>query len=161
MGKEGSTPLSNIDSFVTSAPDGNNLNESRVDQQGNAPDKKQMPRIEVHGRDFLASLSRVMQMNDQYFRKMFENDAYSKQSLLKALDLSILSKFNSMNVGCILPRVDQNLTHTPALGPNELGDEFSQSNLDVSRYSLFGNKASPLSDHRASISEEVMRALCQ
>ena len=60
----------------------------------------------MHARDFLASLSRVMQMNDPYFRSMFENDVYSKQTLLQSLNVSILSKFNSMNVQCILPRID-------------------------------------------------------
>lgn len=71
------------------------------------------PRIEVHARDFLASLSRVMQMNEHYFRRMFDNDDFSKKSMIKNLNIHVLSGFNSMNIQCILPRIDQNLTHNP------------------------------------------------
>lgn len=40
------------------------------------------PTIEVHARDFLASLSRITQINDQYFRRMFENDNLSRENLI-------------------------------------------------------------------------------
>ena len=52
-------------------------------------------------------------MNESYFQRMFENDDYSKRSMLKILNINVLNGFNSMNVQCILPRIDQNLTHTP------------------------------------------------
>ena len=57
-----------------------------------------MPTIEVHGRDFLASLSRIIQMNDPYFIRMFENDQLSKDNLIKMLKINTLSEFNSMNI---------------------------------------------------------------
>ena len=74
-----------------------------------------MPAIEVHSRDFLASLSRVTQLNDNYFRRVFEADTLSCENMVKNLDVSILSKFNSMNCQCMLPRIDQGLMHSPQL----------------------------------------------
>lgn len=47
--------------------------------------------IQVSSRDFLASLSRIMQFSDDYFRRMFDNDYLSRDNLLKALDISALS----------------------------------------------------------------------
>lgn len=61
-----------------------------------------------------------MQMNEQYFKRMFENDDYSKRSMLKILNINVLNGFNSMNVQCILPRIDQSLTHTPHIDFMEL-----------------------------------------
>ena len=46
---------------------------------------------------------------------MFDNDILSRDNLLKALDINALGQFNSMNVQCMLPRIDQNLIHNPIL----------------------------------------------
>jgi len=46
---------------------------------------------------------------------MFDNDILSRDNLLKALDINALGQFNSMNVQCMLPRIDQNLIHNPNL----------------------------------------------
>ena len=59
-----------------------NQDESRIDAQffeeGNISMKKdKKPTIEVSARDFLASLSRIIQVSDDYFRRMFENDTLS------------------------------------------------------------------------------------
>ena len=62
--------------------------------------------IEVNARDFLASLSRIIQINDQYFRRIFENDTVSMSILVKQLDLSVMGHFNSINVQSMLPRID-------------------------------------------------------
>ena len=37
---------------------------------------------------------------------MYDNDNFSKKSILNMLNISILNKFNSMNVQNILPRID-------------------------------------------------------
>lgn len=94
--EEEETPLSNADA---------GLNRRGSELFGKLQ-KQRLPRIEVHARDFLASLSRVMQMNEAYFQRMFENDDYSKRSMLKVLNINVLNGFNSMNVQCILPRID-------------------------------------------------------
>jgi hypothetical protein len=46
---------------------------------------------------------------------MFDNDMLSRDNLLKDLDINALGQFNSMNVQCMLPRIDQNLIHNPIL----------------------------------------------
>jgi hypothetical protein len=98
--EEEETPLSN--------PDASNYRTGEFGKQNGFTrfEKQRLPRIEVHARDFLASLSRVMQMNELYFKRMFENDDYSKLSMLKILNINVLNGFNSMNVQCILPRID-------------------------------------------------------
>jgi len=83
------------------------------------------PTIEVHGRNFLASLSRIIQINDSYFRRMFENDGLSRENLVKELDVYTLSEFNSMNVNCALPRIDQMLIHAPELNQKDFASSFS------------------------------------
>lgn len=59
---------------------------------------KQTPTIEVQARDFLASLSRIIQINDAYFKKMFENDKMSRERLTKDLNVYCLCEFNSVNI---------------------------------------------------------------
>ena len=56
--------------------------------------------------DILLSMSRDIQIKVAYFQRMFENDDYSKRSMLKVLNINVLNGFNSMNVQCILPRID-------------------------------------------------------
>ena len=87
---------------------------------------------------------------------MFENDEYSKQSMLQKLNVCVLSKFNSMNIQCILPRIDQNLTHTPAVNV-----------LETEPFSSFDsqqNQSQPPTDFngdkRVAISTNVIKALC-
>jgi hypothetical protein len=46
---------------------------------------------------------------------MFENDVLSRNHLLNYLEIGVLEQFNSMNVQCLLPRIDQNLLHSPVL----------------------------------------------
>ena len=80
------------------------------------------PTIEVNARDFLASLSRIIQINDVYFRRIFENDTVSMSILVKQLDLSVMGQFNSINVQSMLPRIDQNLMHHPRIDDQDLDD---------------------------------------
>lgn len=50
------------------------------------PEVSELPVIDVQGRDFLASLSRIIQISDPYFRRMFENDQMSHERLARDLD---------------------------------------------------------------------------
>lgn len=159
MSKEGATPVSNSDAPRRTAMSDTSQDDSRA-ASPTGPEEKTLPRVEVHARDFLASLSRVMQMNDQYFRRMFENDQYSKSSLLSSINISVLGKFNSMNVQCMLPRIDQNLTHTPALGGRDTSVFENSHSSYSSAQNIYGSPANARGARRLPISEEVTKALC-
>ena len=80
-----------------------NSDDSKIDssyfEDGDLNSKQtKKPAIEVSARDFLASLSRIIQVSDHYFRRMFENDTLSRDNLLKYLEMGVLESFNSMNV---------------------------------------------------------------
>lgn len=56
---------------------------------------------------------------------MFENDRMSRDRLTSDLDVFSLCEFNSVNIQCLLPRIDQNLLHAP----ESISKEMNESNL--------------------------------
>jgi hypothetical protein len=109
------------------------------------------------GRDFLASLSRIIQMNDSYFRRMFENDKLSKANLTKELDVYSLCEFNTINIQCMLPRIDQGLMHAPALRGQDMASDMSVSYFNNNHE----NEPGVSRKRKQRISEEVVKALSQ
>lgn len=149
------TPLSNVDNS-TFYRGSDNTRSISASNYPSYPSESQLPRVEVHARDFLASLSRVMQMNEQYFRRMFENDDYSKQSMMRRLRINVLGDFNSMNVQCLLPRIDQNLAHTPSITVMDV----DTANNTYDTGNIQDTKEASGGDRRVAISSEIIRALC-
>jgi hypothetical protein len=85
--------------------------------------------------------------------------------MIKNLKIHILSGFNSMNIQCILPRIDHNLSHTPQISELEIDPNVNSSTFD------YGNNSQQVdggaknlidnNDKRSAISNEVIKALCQ
>ena len=134
------------DETPTCNPDESKIVSSYFEDVDLYSKQTKQPAIEVSARDFLASLSRIIQVSDDYFRRMFENDTLSRDNLLKYLEMGVLESFNSMNVQCLLPRIDQNLLHTPVCL------QTNQTNIST----IQGE-----SESRKPISTEVIKALSQ
>ena len=82
---------------------------------------------------------------------MFENDRLSTENLIKELEISTLGEFNTLNIQCLLPKIDQALMNSPA----SFGNDDGKSELEMSQ--ICGSGSSE--DKRCPISEEVIKAL--
>lgn len=102
--------------------------------------------MEIHARNFLASLVRLVNINDNYFMNVLENDHESRRNLCSQVQESVLKEFNSSNIHSVIPKIDNTLTHYP----NPHGP-FQDSESEGNRYQ---------SSLKKMVSPELVKALC-